>query len=105
MSILTSAIVAPGRIADEQGNDEGYDIESFETDGAPRLVEVKTTRGWERTPFHVSRNELRVSRERGSDWLVFRLWNFGRGERAFELRPPLEAHLSLTATSFEASFD
>lgn len=33
-----------------------------------------------------------------------RLWNFVRTPKAFELRPPLDAHESLTATSFQASF-
>ncbi len=27
------------------------------------LIEVKTTNGWERTPFHISRNELAVADE------------------------------------------
>ena len=29
---------------------------------------------------------------------------FNRTPKAFELRPPLEAHMSLTATSFQAAF-
>jgi hypothetical protein len=32
------------------------------------------------------------------------IWNFAREPRAFELPPPLEAHVSLPATSFQASF-
>ena len=70
----------------------------------PRLIEVKTTNGWERTPFHLSRNELAVADERRADWCLFRLWNFSREPKAFELRPPLDAHVSLTATAFQASF-
>jgi hypothetical protein len=42
----------------EDGDGAGYDIHSFEPDGRDRLIEVKTTNGWERTPFHISRNEL-----------------------------------------------
>lgn len=33
-----------------------------------------------------------------------RLYHFAREPKAFELRPPLDAHVSLTATSFQASF-
>lgn len=66
---------------------------------------MKTTNGWERTPFHISRNELAVADDRREDWVLFRLYQFSRGPRAFELRPPLDAHVSLTATSFRASFD
>ncbi len=91
-------------VSEEEGDGAGYDIASFETDGRPRLIEVKTTNGWERTPFHITRNELAVAEERRSEWCLLRLWNFSREPRAFELRPPLDAHVSLTATAFQASF-
>ena len=88
----------------EDGDGAGYDIASFRPDGRPRLIEVKTTNGWERTPFHISRNELAVSEERRGEWRLFRLWNFSREPRAFELLPPLEAYVSLMPTAFQASF-
>ena len=44
-------------VSDEDGGDgAGYDIESYSPEGQPRLIEVKTTNGWERTPFHITRN-------------------------------------------------
>lgn len=89
-------------IADEDGDGAGYDISSFEPDGAPRLIEVKTTNGWERTPFHITRNELAVADEMRDRWHLIRLWNFAREPRAFAIRPPLEAHVALTPTSFLA---
>lgn len=91
-------------VSEEDGDGAGYDIASFDADGRQRLIEVKTTNGWERTPFHISRNELAVAEERREEWCLFRLWNFARTPKAFELRPPLDAHVSLTATSFQASF-
>ncbi|WP_347310041.1 DUF3883 domain-containing protein [Defluviimonas sp. SAOS-178_SWC] len=91
-------------VSEEEGDGAGYDIASFEPDGRPRLIEVKTANGWERTPFHITRNELAVAEERRSEWCLFRLWNFSREPKAFELRPPLNAHVSLTATAFQASF-
>ncbi len=91
-------------VAHLDGDGAGYDIRSFEPDGRDRLIEVKTTNGWERTPFHVTRNELSVADDRRDAWLLLRLWNFARDPKAFELRPPLEAHVSLVATSFQASF-
>jgi hypothetical protein len=90
-------------VSEELGDGAGYDIESYAQDGRPRLIEVKTTNGWERTPFHISRNELAVAEERRAHWCLMRLWNFCREPKAFELRPPLDAHVSLTATSFQAS--
>ena len=91
-------------MAEEDGDGLGYDIASFTPHGLPRLIEVKTTNGWERTPFHISRNELDVAKECRSEWCLFRLWNFGRAPKAFEFYPPLDAHVALTATSFQASF-
>lgn len=91
-------------ISQEDGDGAGYDIASFEPDGRNRLIEVKTTNGWERTPFHITRNELAVADEKREEWCLFRLWNFSREPKAFELYPPLDAHVSLTATSFQASF-
>jgi hypothetical protein len=89
-------------VADLDGDGAGYDIHSFEPDGATRLIEVKTTNGWERTPFHISRNELDVSEARSREWHLIRLYNFARTPSAYALRPPLSEHVSLLATSFEA---
>ena len=91
-------------VSEEDGDGAGYDIASFAPDGRARLIEVKTTNGWERTPFHITRNELAVAEERRAEWCLFRLWNFSREPKAFELHPPLDAHVSLTATTFQASF-
>lgn len=109
----TAALKAAGRndlarqirwVSEEDGDGAGYDIASFTTEGHPRLLEVKTTNGWDRTPFHISRNELAVADERRAEWSVFRIWNFSREPKAFELYPPLDTHVALTPTSFQASF-
>lgn len=88
----------------EDGDGAGYDISSFTPEGRIRLIEVKTTNGWERTPFYISRNELEVSKERCDDWCLLRLYEFARKPKAFELRAPLDAHVSLIATSYQANF-
>lgn len=90
-------------VAEQDGDGAGYDIASFEIDGTPRLIEVKTTSGWERTPFHITRNELAMADAHRATWCLLRLWNFEREPKAFEIRPPLEAHLALTPTSFMAT--
>lgn len=89
-------------VSDQDGDGAGYDIASFEADGRTRLIEVKTTNGWERTPFHITRRELDVADQARDEWRLVRLWNFARVPRAFELRPPLQAHVSLMPTSFQA---
>ena len=40
-------------VSEEDGDGAGYDIASFTPDGQERLIEVKTTNGWERTPFYI----------------------------------------------------
>jgi len=90
--------------SDLDGDGTGYDIASFTPEGGPRLVEVKTTNGWERSAFHISRNELEVANDNRDSWRLVRVWNFARQPRAFELAPPLDAHVSLTPTSFLARF-
>jgi hypothetical protein len=91
-------------VSEEDGDGAGFDIASFAPDGQARLIEVKTTNGWERTPFPITRTELAVAEERRSEWCLIRVYNFSREPRAFELRPPLDAYVSLTATTFQASF-
>ena len=88
--------------AREDGDGYGYDISSFELDGRPRLIEVKTTNGWDRTPFHITRNELRIAEERRDHWCLLRLYDFARKPKAFELRPPLESHVELIPSSYLA---
>ena len=87
----------------EEGDGAGFDIASFEPDGKKRLLEVKTTNGWDRTPFHVTRNELAAAERNRDNWHLVRLWDFAREPKAFSIRPPLEAHVVLTPTSFLAS--
>ena len=91
-------------VSDAEGDGAGYDIASYSPEGRNRLIEVKTTNGWERTPFYITRNELTVSKERHDEWYLLRLWNFARAPKAFQLAPPLDAHVNLIETAFEARF-
>ena len=87
----------------QDGDGYGFDIASFEADGRERLIEVKTTNGWERTPFHLSQNAIAVAETRRHEWHLVRAWSFARHPKAFSLRPPLSAHIELTPTSFLAA--
>jgi len=42
--------------------------------------------------------KLMVAEDRREDCRLVRLWNFARELKAFELRPPFEAHVLLIAT-------
>ena len=87
----------------QDGDGAGYDIFSFEPSGCERLIEVKTTNGWDRTPFHITKNEIAVAEANRDTWHLVRLYNFARQPKAFAIRPPLDAHVLLTPTSFLAS--
>lgn len=91
-------------IAEEEGDGAGYDILSFSPDGAKRLLEVKTTTGHQRTPFFLTANEKRVSEARAAEYRIFRVYDFLRQPRAFEIAPPLEQHVVLSPTSYRAAF-
>lgn len=87
----------------ERGDGAGFDIASFETDGRPRLIEVKTTNGSAITPFYLSENERSFSEERPDAFALLRLYNFADRPMAFELRPPLSKLLTLMPTSYRAT--
>ena len=91
-------------VSEEIGDGAGYDISSYSSIGEERLIEVKTTNGWDRTPFHISRNEIASSKQFERSWCLVRVWNARKTPKAFELRPPLEQHVSLLPTSYRADF-
>lgn len=90
-------------VADEEGDGHGYDIESYALSGAKRLIEVKTTTGGQTTPFFLTRNEERVSREK-EDFRLYRLYDFARAPRLFKLRPPLAETVVLETETWRAGF-
>lgn len=89
-------------VARTKGDGLGYDVLSFETTGEERLIEVKTTRRAELTPFHVTRNEVAVSEAQASRYFLYRLFRFERDPRLFILQGALSKNLILTATEYRA---
>ena len=85
-----------------RGDHEGYDILSFEADGAERLIEVKTTKYGIATPFFVSRNELAVSEQCAPSYSVYRLFSFQRAPRMYTLPGALSATCVLSPANFQA---
>ena len=85
-----------------QGDYAGYDILSFETNGAERLIEVKTSRYAEDTPFFVTRNELETSRQNASQYWLYRLFQFHRSPGLFSLRGSFPDLCELEPATFSA---
>lgn len=91
-------------VSQEDGDGAGYDILSFSARGEERLLEVKTTNGGARTPFFLTRNERAVSEERPDAFRLMRVFDYVRKPCVFELPPPLEHSVVLTAENWRASF-
>lgn len=91
-------------VARTKGDGLGYDVLSFESDGAERLIEVKTTTFGRDTPFFVTRGELALSHQAREQFHLYRLFEFRKSPRLFDLRGSLDQHCLLDPVTFKASF-
>ncbi|MFO0961540.1 MAG: DUF3883 domain-containing protein [Phycisphaerales bacterium] len=87
-------------VAVEEGDGLGYDIASFDPEGAPKLIEVKATRAGVATPFLVSRNEVQFSAENPRTFVLTRVFGLIERPQAFELRGPLERTCALDPATY-----
>jgi hypothetical protein len=88
--------------AQVRGDGAGYDIQSFSRDGAPRLIEVKTTGLGKYFPFSVTANEVRCSEARPAQFHLYRVFHFGPDARLYMLPGPLTGSCRLDPTQFRA---
>jgi hypothetical protein len=86
----------------ERGDGLGYDILSFEENSKEKLIEVKTTKYGEYTPFYVTKNELEVSRESAENYHLYRVYAFGGSTRLFSLPGAIHENLDLQAANYVA---
>lgn len=91
-------------VAQTKGDGLGYDVLSFDSDGKERLIEVKTTRFGRDTPFFVSRDELALSQAEIEQFHLYRLFEFRKAPRLFDLIGSLDRHCVLDPVSYRASF-
>lgn len=80
----------------------GFDIKSFEENGTDRYIEAKTTKYGKSTPFYVTPNELRFSRENASRYCLYRLFNFRDTPRLFALNGHIESQCILEPSEYLA---
>ncbi len=91
-------------VAQSKGDGLGFDVLSFEPDGRERFIEVKTTAFGKDTPFFVSKNELTFSRVATQQFHLYRLFEFRKQPRLFDLVGEISDHCLLDPVSFRASF-
>lgn len=89
-------------LADRLGDGAGYDIVSYDEDGAGRYIEVKTTNGGALTTFLLSANELAASREHGEAYCLYRIFEFSTAPHVFILRGDLSIALDLAPADYRA---
>lgn len=90
------------QVSETQGDGLGFDVLSFEPDGRERLIEVKTTAFGELTPFFVTRNELARSNVDAERYQLYRVFDFRKRPRVFNLPGRIESHCRLDPTTFLA---
>lgn len=89
-----------------EGDAAGYDIRSYELDGTPRLIEVKTTRGAATAAFFVSPNEIALSSARADNYILIRVFGYHATTGSasyFQVRGALTDAFDLTPAEYRAS--
>ena len=64
------------------GDGAGYHIKSYNQDGSPKFIEVKTTKGGIRTGFYITSNELAFSELNSDNYVLIRVFNFDLEKKA-----------------------
>jgi len=91
-------------VAVSKGDGLGYDVLSFDTSGRELFIEVKTTAFGKDTPFFISKNEVEFSKAFPSDFHLYRLFEFRKTPRMFDLKGPVDRNCHLDPFSFVGRF-
>lgn len=92
-------------VSNTRGDGLGFDILSFNLDGTERYIEVKTTTFGRETPFFLTETELARSKVEGQKYHLYRLFEFRRHPRIFELTGALDTSCFLDPTTYRARFN
>lgn len=91
-------------VSKTQGDGLGYDILSFDANGRERFIEVKTTSFGRETPFFVTNGELKRSNAAQDQFHLYRLFEFRKAPRLFDMQGAIEQHCRLDPVTYRASF-
>lgn len=91
-------------VAVSRGDGLGFDVLSFETTGADRFVEVKTTSFGKETPFYLSRGEIEFSKQYSVSFQLYRVFDFRQQPRLFQLKGAVDRQCHLDPVTFVARF-
>lgn len=88
-----------------RGDGAGFDVLSFDVDDSERYIEVKTTSSGFLTPFWLSARELEFSQRNASRFHLYRLFDFRRRPRLFDLLGAVNESCRLEPVSYRASWN
>ncbi len=91
-------------VSEEIGDDEGYDILSFDDNGQKLHIEVKSTIGPAETDFHISSNELLTAKQLGDKYCIYRVYDLEDIPKIWKIDSPLSDTVELKVSSYRASF-
>lgn len=89
-------------VSRDLGDGLGYDIDSFEPDGTPIFIEVKTTNQGRNAPFYISATELAVSERLRDKYRIYRLFEFSGATKVYVVPGPLSKTLKMRSTAYIA---
>ena len=89
-------------VAQDRGDAYGFHVRSFDEQGEPRSIIVKTTNYGARLPFSLTAAELALGLEQGSRVCIYRVYWFSRQPRLFVLPGPFESRLTLVPLEHRA---
>ncbi|MFB1077172.1 DUF3427 domain-containing protein [Photobacterium damselae] len=84
----------------------GYDVVSFDDDGREKYIEVKTTKQSANTAFFISRNEVQVSRDKGNQYWLYRVYHFNSETgiaKFYSVNGPIDNMFDLQPENFKAA--
>lgn len=91
-------------VSSTKGDGLGYDILSYDETGKERFIEVKTTAFGKETPFFISKNEVEFSKANEGYFHLYRLFEFRKAPRMFDLRGAVTKNCLLDPISFAGRF-
>jgi hypothetical protein len=89
-------------VAQDRGDALGFHVRSFDEQGEPRSIIVKSTNFGARLPFALTHAELVLGQELGSKVCIYRVFAFSRNPRLFVLPGPFDRILSLVPLEHRA---
>lgn len=83
---------------------KGYDVHSFDIDGNPKFIEVKTTQGNVLTPFYLSENEVEFMRLNKGSYCIYRVYNYDEENNSgefFEINQEVETQILMKPINYK----